>query len=181
MTTHANQRINRVRHSAEKGRKNIGVRNVPTRPRTKPSKDVIIVPFDFTPASEHALDHAITQARNFRSGIRIVHVLQQPYGYGFLETHERDEWRALAKQSADERLATILASRRCDDIPIVIEVRSGLPEFEILKAAEAANTSLIVIGRKMRGALSRWIFGSVTENVLDGSRHPVLILTSGTK
>ena len=145
------------------------------------SKRAIVVPFDFTSASEHALDHAISHARNSGNEIRIVHVLTRPYGYGFLETHQREDWQTGAKESAEERLQKLVASKRCKDVPITIEVRTGLPEYEILKAAEAANTGLIVMGRKTRGVLSRWIFGSVTENVLEGTRYPILVLTSGVE
>lgn len=36
-------------------------------------------------------------------------------------------------------------------------MRAGLPEYEILKATEASNAGLIVIGRKTRGVLNGWV------------------------
>src|ERR1041384_7253178 len=73
-------------------------------------KKTIVVPFDFTPASEHAFDHAISYARNSGSEIWIVHVLERFYGYSFLDNYQKEEWQARAKESAIERLEGLVAS-----------------------------------------------------------------------
>jgi nucleotide-binding universal stress UspA family protein len=93
-----------------------------------------------------------------------------------LEKHQKEEMQTRAKESAVARLEKVVAPNS-KHVPITVDIRSGLPEYEILKAAEEANAKLIVIGRKTRGAWNRWILGSVTENVLEGSRWPVLVLT----
>ena len=138
----------------------------------------IVVPFDFTPASEHALDHAISHARRAGDEIRMVHVLTQPYGYGLLEKRHKKEWQTGARENSEKKLRELVAAKDCQNVAITIEVRTGLPEYEILKATEASNAGLIVIGRKSRGALNRWVLGSVSENVLEGTRCPVLVLTT---
>ena len=180
MTMNCRRSTTRIRKNDRVARKSAIDQVDQIRRKSLGEKKTIVVPFDFTRASEHALDHAISHARNSESEVRIVHVLEPFYGHGFLDKYQKEEWQVREKERALDRLEGVVASKKCKGIPITIEVRIGLPEHEILKASEAANTGLIVMGRKTRGVLSRWVFGSVTENVLEGTRYPVLVLTSPT-
>ena len=38
------------------------------------------------------------------------------------------------------------------------------------------SADLIVIGRKLRNSLSRFVFGSVSDDVIDASHFPVLVV-----
>jgi len=60
--------------------------------------------------------------------------------------------------------------------PTACIVRNGLPEYEILRAAESLGAHLIVLGRRPRSAVHRWIFGSITHSVIDCASCPVLVV-----
>ncbi len=55
-------------------------------------------------------------------------------------------------------------------------LRSGDPDKEILRAAEALNVGLIVIGSRGLGALSRALMGSVSDSVVKHAHCPVFVV-----
>lgn len=55
-------------------------------------------------------------------------------------------------------------------------VRRGQPAFTILKHAEANGFDLIVMGSRGRGAIREFILGSVSHNVVQHAKVPVLIV-----
>jgi len=55
-------------------------------------------------------------------------------------------------------------------------LRSGDPDKEILRAAEALGVGLIVIGSRGLGALSRALMGSVSDSVVKHAHCPVFVV-----
>ncbi len=55
-------------------------------------------------------------------------------------------------------------------------LRSGDPDKEILRAAEALGVGLIVIGSRGLGAVSRALMGSVSDSVVRHAHCPVLVV-----
>jgi nucleotide-binding universal stress UspA family protein len=54
--------------------------------------------------------------------------------------------------------------------------RSGDPDKEILRAAEALGVGLIVMGSRGLGAVSRALLGSVSESVVRHAHCPVFVV-----
>lgn len=148
---------------------------------SRAAQKTILVAVDFSAPSERALDYAVARARLLGCDVLIVHVLEKSYADGFLDADQREERRALAHAKAERRLDEMIASRRTSGVHIQKEIRDGLPEYSILAAAEGLSLEMIVIGRKHRNALSRMLLGSVTQNIVDASPVPVLVMTSGGK
>ena len=55
-------------------------------------------------------------------------------------------------------------------------LRSGDPDKEILRTAEALGVGLIVIGSRGLGAISRALIGSVSDSVVKHAHCPVLVM-----
>jgi nucleotide-binding universal stress UspA family protein len=57
-------------------------------------------------------------------------------------------------------------------------LRSGDPDKEILRTAEALGVGLIVIGRRRLGAIARTLMGSVSDSVVRHAHCPVFVVRS---
>jgi nucleotide-binding universal stress UspA family protein len=55
-------------------------------------------------------------------------------------------------------------------------LRSGDPDKEIIRTAEALGVGLIVIGSRGLGAISRALIGSVSDSVVKHAHCPVLVM-----
>lgn len=79
-----------------------------------------------------------------------------------------------ACQQLEERLRQEVARTPVDLRPTSV-IRRGRPALEIVAEAEAWNADLMVIGSRGHGPLSSILLGSVSEEVVDRSRIPVLV------
>lgn len=71
----------------------------------------------------------------------------------------------------------MLANSHTDEsVPVTCVVRDGLPEFEILQLAENMNVNMIVLGRRPKNSLGRWILGSVSDDIVDFASCPVVLV-----
>ncbi len=146
---------------------------------TSLSFDCLLVPIDFSPASEMAFDRALTMSGD-KSVLILLHVLDPKlvefaasHGWGAAEELEKQ-----MREQAERELATYKsrASGRCEVDVIVSE---GIPFMEILRKAEDFAVDAIVIGKTgARGSIEQLLFGSTAEKVLRGSRYPVIVLPS---
>jgi universal stress protein A len=141
----------------------------------------ILVPTDFSEASEGAIAHAATLARSLRVPIHLIHVLEEPYvtsgPYEFLlpDTPNR---RECLYQQAHARLADIRPSLLRLGIHTTIEVRSGTAIDGITSAATDYGAGLIVMGTHGRSGLQHLLLGSVAEQVIRTARCAVLTVRS---
>jgi nucleotide-binding universal stress UspA family protein len=55
-------------------------------------------------------------------------------------------------------------------------LRSGVPDKEILRTAEALGVGVIVIGSRGLGAISRALMGSVSDSVVKHAHCPVFVI-----
>ncbi|HXG52428.1 MAG TPA: universal stress protein [candidate division Zixibacteria bacterium] len=134
-----------------------------------------LVPIDFSPNSEKALDYALSMARERGAKVVVLHVVQgelvyPPMGgtfdfYGLLERDARESFRRLA---ARKRLAP-------DDCRFVL-VRGTDFARVIAEQARKLRAELIIMGSHGRTGLQRLMLGSVAERTLRYARCPVLVV-----
>jgi nucleotide-binding universal stress UspA family protein len=136
----------------------------------------LLVPVDFTESSLKALDYALALAKRINARITILHVLDGVYGEGFVDSPVRLKERARAMADARLKLNLLAASRIDRRVPMECVVRHGNVEYEIFRFAEIGPVHLIVLGRKTRNALSRFVFGSVTKDVIETAPCPVVVV-----
>lgn len=138
----------------------------------------ILCPFDGSPFSRRALEHALALAQWYKAAITLLHV----YAGGPPEPGgERRTWDAPLEPAEHKRLVAWLADTgapvRAAGIGLDAHVVEGRPKEEILRAARSAGSDLLVMGTHGRTGFDRLVLGSVTEGVLRHSPCPVLTVT----
>jgi len=136
----------------------------------------ILVPMDFTKASDRALDYALSIADGLEASVVVLHVVERIYAEGFLDTPAKSALRTEAHDEARKRLDAIVERKSDCSAPIKRIVCRGMPQPEILRFAESMGVDLIVLGRRRRTLLGRWVWGSVSDVIVDIAPCPVLVV-----
>jgi nucleotide-binding universal stress UspA family protein len=142
-----------------------------TLPRT------ILVPVDFSPNSETALDYAVELAGKLDAKVYILNVIALS-GLGVpelgaalapsvIDSMVRDSEAALAKLADARRSQATIADTL---------LRTGDARDIIIHTAEEVAADLIVMGTHGRRGVGRALLGSVAESVLRTSPCPVLTI-----
>jgi len=80
-----------------------------------------------------------------------------------------------------ERVAQELVARgRSMGVDVGFLVWEGEPGESIIEAAEAESADLIVVGSHGRGAVGRFLIGSVSDHVVRNASCPVLVVRSSS-
>jgi nucleotide-binding universal stress UspA family protein len=133
----------------------------------------ILVAYDGSPQSLSAFDYALGIAAAFGSELRVAAVVRLPEPATRLELHAVIEEGQEHFRGDFERLAARAGER---GLALKTEVREGHPADQLLRAAEEQVTDLIVMGRRGRSAVGRWLLGSTSERVLRDAPCPVLVV-----
>ena len=138
----------------------------------------ILLPVDFPSPSPGMIHQATFLARHFHSEIILLHVVP-PLNYpaGMLESgHELTarDLHAEIIQRAQKELDQSLRSE-LDGIAVKRLLLRGDPAKEIARMARDEKVGLIVMSTHGRGALYRFLLGSVATKVLHDSDCPVWV------
>jgi nucleotide-binding universal stress UspA family protein len=138
----------------------------------------VVVAFDFTPSSEHALERAIDVA--VRAPRHLLHVVTVgTHGRATVGSTYGDVYESSADRlhrAVHDRVVEALVERMAPDIEFHVHARIGKPEPEILGLAEDIGADLIFIGSHGRVGLERFLLGSVSERVVREARCPVMVV-----
>ena len=143
----------------------------------------ILVPTDFSPTAEIALQYAIDLAPAGAS-IHVIHVVDVT---GLLASYPDGMYVDPAALRAD--LVAEAQTRLCDAVrkvpseyaTVSTEVFVGRPVGAIVEAAKMRKADLIVMGTHGRGALAHLVLGSVAERVLRTAQCPVLTVRDNSR
>lgn len=123
--------------------------------------NAILVPHDFTPESDVALERAAELAAAGNGVVHLLHVLAYPVGTSFVDPTPL-VWadRALldAKESANAKLLTL---GNHVDAPVETHVAIGTPAAQICETAEHLGADLIVMSTHGRRGVAALFQGSV--------------------
>lgn len=138
--------------------------------------DSILFATDFSEGSEHAFEYAYTLAKTFNARLLIVHVINEPVDLrGFYVPHISFEKLEKEIEAGAEKMMDKFCRTRIQDFSnyesIII---TGIPYEEILKKADEAQVSLIVLGTHGRSGIDHILFGSTAERVVRKARCPVM-------
>jgi nucleotide-binding universal stress UspA family protein len=138
----------------------------------------ILVPTDFSPPSDAALEYARMLAAKFGSTLRILHVIDDPSASSEFVPD------GFAPSTEDIRIALVENARKRLNRQMNLVDRSryhahadavlGIPAQAIIDYAGATGTSLIVMGTHGRTGLAHLLMGSVAEQVVRTAPCPVL-------
>ncbi len=132
-----------------------------------------LVGYDGSDASRRAFEFAIDMARCGNGRVRVVTVLQVTEGGADACALMMTDSSAQRSQELLTELTRIVpdASEMVD-----IELTLGSPGDVLLSQVEQHGVDHIVIGHTERGALARWLMGSVSSNVLARAHVPVTVV-----
>ncbi len=141
----------------------------------------ILVPTDFSEFSDNALAHAVDIARQHKSTIYLLHVLdvvKQCAADYCLPADTlaamRREGIKFAKEMIRQQVAKV---GNTDGIEIISDVREGAPTYEeILMEQKAREVDLIVIASHGRTGLLHHLMGSVADKVTRSATCPVYLI-----
>ena len=137
----------------------------------------ILIPLDGSPIAEQALPLAKLLSARLSSSVVLFRAVQ-PIGKSLhrqdAAVHADDQVKRL-RSEALEYLGVIEHGFPAGTA-IQREVRIGSPAATILKFAESDHIDLIVMAMRNRTGLQRWVYGSVTDQVLSGTRLPILLV-----
>lgn len=147
----------------------------------------VLVPLDQSSLSEKALSYAADILDN-EGKLTLLSIIEIPTTYynpsaaiagmGLDYTmDELDQMRERAITEAKSYLAEHAAQlRRTYHIQVDTEVMAGTPADCILELANDADVDAIAMSTHGRSGLSRWVFGSVTQKVLQGAQTPIYVI-----
>lgn len=143
----------------------------------------ILVPLDGSAFAERALSIATTVARHAGGTVQLVRV--------FDEFHEMEisltpddlmvEARKAVEARAREYLASIVNALGEAGVSADAEVRTGLPDLEILDAAGALEADMIAMATHGRGGFDRAWLGSIADRVIRHAEVPILLVSRHQK
>ena len=143
------------------------------RPLGGPAPKVkrLIVPLDGSVGSEATLPHAMLLARATGAVIELLHVASAP-GVEAGDSKLRG-WLDREKKRMETRFCEIERAEPALDFEQ--SIAEGDPAAKIKERSEKAAGAVIVMGSHGRTGISRWVYGSVSEKVLQAARVPVLV------
>ena len=137
----------------------------------------ILVPLDFSACSRTALAHALALAEKFHSTVDVLHVWEPPRYVGpDVMLHVPGDNKSLADYVRDEARTELekLLGELDESITVNSILEAGDARRRIIELTESGMYDLVVMGTHGRTGLTRFVLGSVAENVVRRSYCPVL-------
>ena len=137
----------------------------------------ILVPTDFSPPSDAALEYARMLAAQFGSTLRILHLIEDPNESDFVAdgfAPSTEEIRNTLVEHGRKRLDHLMTLVDRSRYHAHADALLGTPAATIIDYAGATGTSLIVMGTHGRTGLAHLLMGSVAEQVVRTAPCPVL-------
>lgn len=132
-----------------------------------------LVGYDGSEASRRAFEFALDLARCNGGRVRVVSVLQVTEGGADTAALMMADSGTRRVQELLDELATIAPEATS---MVDAELIYGSPGDVLLGQVAQHNIDHIVIGHTERGALARWLLGSVSNNVLARAHVPVTVV-----
>ena len=138
----------------------------------------ILVPTDFNPASDAALEYAKELALKFDARLSLLHVVIDPRATGVwtpdVYVPASQEMRDRFLREAQRRLADILSPEDRARFSVTLKRASARWRRRYLDYAVDRNVDLIVMGTHGRRGLTHMLLGSVAEHLVRTAPCPVL-------
>ncbi|MBB1317920.1 universal stress protein [Shewanella sp. SR43-4] len=137
----------------------------------------ILWPTDFSDTASHALRYAIEMANLYQVGIRIVHVVDQPFGdenYMVLAITPEELAKSM-EEAAASRMHELLGQLNTN-LKIETVIRRGDAITEILAEANKGDIGMVVIASHGRSGLAHFLHDNVAEAIANKADCPVLVV-----
>jgi nucleotide-binding universal stress UspA family protein len=133
----------------------------------------ILVPTDFSPHSDQAMQYAAMIARAFKARILLVHVIE-PLTYSITDTLQVTDHFVALKTIARPLLETARKRFQKEGLSVETDLLTGIPYRQILNKARRIGVDMIVMGTHGRTGVEHFLLGSVAEKVVRLAPCPVV-------
>jgi universal stress protein A len=120
---------------------------------------------DFSDHARHASKYALSMAKEYGAELTLLHVLEDVPKSTDLES---------ATEKVSKELEESIVPNAGEGCIVKVMVRIGKPYQQIIQLTLEAQTDLVVMGVRGRGALDTAVFGSTTYRVIQLGSCPVL-------
>jgi len=135
------------------------------------ARPIILVPTDFSTASDAVLPQAEALAKQKSASLLILHVEEPPLAYGSGELYY-----GLPEPNSERILKMLEGVRPADQtVAFTHRLAMGDPAGEIVRIAAEEGVEMIVLGTHGRSGMARMLMGSVAETVVRRAPCPVLV------
>ena len=141
--------------------------------------DKILVPVDGSEAAWHALEYARTLGEQFNSSITIVHVVQPHYTLPTIAINGEIPFLSVNLEEVEAtgyKIIELAKEKMHDYSNMEATLEFGHPAERILSLAKDHHYNLIVIGSRGLSGISEFFLGSISSNVSQYSKIPVMIV-----
>jgi universal stress protein A len=126
----------------------------------------ILHPTDFSTGAENARGLAVQLARALGAELILLHVAVETPPFGPMRLRDLEQLFEEQRQWATQTLEERAAECRGQGVPTLARVVSGAPHDKIVETAKQEDAAFIVMGTHGRGAVERFLLGSVADRVV---------------
>ncbi|MBB3187550.1 universal stress protein [Microbacter margulisiae] len=153
----------------------------------KKNQKEILIPVDFSDYSIRTCDLGVKMAASMKARVVLLHSyysmnfsmmqLTETLSY---DIYENETIKELVRKAEEDMhnlfnlLKRKMTQGELPKVPITTEIREGIPEDVILTYAKEHDPILIIMGTRGKDQKESDLIGSVTAEIIDRSRHPVL-------
>lgn len=163
-------------------------------PKIVKESNSVIIPVDFSNYSMKACEFGFNFAQSIGADVVLLHVYftpiyatSLPYGdvFNYQLSDEENVRNILQKVHVDlnalsDKVKEKVASGEFSNVKYTCVLREGIPEEEILRYAKECHPKIIVMGTRGKNQKDIDLIGSVTAEVIERSRVPVLAIPENT-
>jgi nucleotide-binding universal stress UspA family protein len=133
----------------------------------------ILVPLDGSKYSEKALLHACDMAKNYKSHLILLYVVEKLISINLLD---RKEYLKILRKFGNNVLIKAKKTTTLQGIDSKIIMKEGNITNEIIKLAKKEQCNLIIVGSKGLGATLRFFLGSVSNKLANNAPCSIFIV-----
>lgn len=155
----------------------------------------VFIPVDFSDYSFKACEFGFRLARDLNCNVKLMHAFftpfypaTVPFGDSFtLQATDKDLYQDVKANMEQEMSRLVrkveekIAAGLLPDVPYKTALVEGLPEEEIINYSKKLRPIAIVMGTRGKNAKELDLIGSVTAEVMEGSRTPVFAIPDGAR
>lgn len=134
-----------------------------------PTSNIILIPTDFSEACTNAIEHGVELAKNFKSEVYILHVMNK-------NTKAYLKKNNLTIEDLQHQLDELAeAIQNEHELKVTTEIKKGSIFNEITATAEEIEACLVVLGTHGKKGFQH-IFGSHAMRIILSSNIPVIVV-----
>jgi nucleotide-binding universal stress UspA family protein len=142
-------------------------------PEIRVSLDKILLATDFSPASDRALEYALSLARHYGSHLYVTHVIPAE-GHPVIAQDSAAARGQKYRQEAKDAMASLVRSGRLTNVSHNIVIEEGALWPTTQRLIEKYGVKLVVAGTRGMGTVQKFLLGSNSEQMFRHLSVPML-------